>query len=195
MQVNVTFRHLEPSDMLKSFAKERVEKVKKFLDHASEANVILSIEKHLHHAEVLVHSGPFFLRGREKSDDMYASIGLAMEKIERQVKRYKGRLRTHKAVGHHNANALKVRHDIIEAETEGDEAVDLSEELAAPPSRIVQTNELLAQRLTVDEAVLQLNLNKSGFHVFTNAATGHVAVLYRRDEDGSYGLIDARPTP
>jgi putative sigma-54 modulation protein len=191
MQVNVTFRHLEPSDMLKAFARERVEKVKKFLDHASEANVILSIEKHVHHAEVLVHSGPFFLRGREKSDDMYASIGMAMDKIERQLKRYKERLRTHKAVGHHNENAVKIRHQIIEAE-------EVAEAVEAPPpatSRVVQSSELLAKRMSVDEAVLQLNLNQSAFHVFTNDATGHVAVIYRRETDGSYGLIDARPTP
>lgn len=89
MQVNVTFRHLEPSDALKAFAKEKVERVKKYLDHASEASVVLSLEKHVHHAEVLVHSGPFFLRGKDKSDDMYASIGLAMDKVEKQIKRYK----------------------------------------------------------------------------------------------------------
>lgn len=193
MQVNVTFRHVEPSDSLKAFAKEKVEKVKKYLDHASEANVILSVEKHVHHAEVLVHSGPFFLRGKDKSDDMYASIGLAMDKVERQLKRYKERLRAYKPAGHHNLKALKVQQAIIESEeTEVVEAAPETE-VAAPRTRVVQTNELVANRLTVDEALLQLKMTENEFLVFTNQATGHVAVLYRRKEDGTFGLIDAQP--
>jgi putative sigma-54 modulation protein len=188
MQVNVTFRHLEPSDSLKAFAKEKVEHIKKFLDHASEANVVLSIEKHLHHAEVLVHSGPFFLRGREKSDDMYASIGMAMDKIEKQIKRYKDRMRQHKPAGHHNADALKVQQQIIEVP-------DHPAEAATPPpsSKIVASNDLLAKKMTVDEAVLQLDMLENDFLVFTNATTNHVAVLYRRKGEKTLGLIDARP--
>ena len=123
---------------------------------------------------------------------MYASIGLAMEKVEKQLKRYKDRLRQHKPAGHHNVNALKVKQAIIEdAEIEsGDSATPV---IASPQTRVVQTNELVAKRMTVDEAVLQLKLNDSEFLVFTNQATGHVAVLYRRKEDTSFGLIDAQP--
>ena len=147
MNVNVTFRHLEPSDSLKNFAREKVERVKKYLDQASEANVVLSIEKHVHYAEVLVHSGPFFLRGKDKSDDMYASIGLAMDKVEKQLKRYKDRLRQHKPAGHHNADALKVRQEIIEVE-HGPAAE--AEKAPPPASKIVATNELLAKKMSLD---------------------------------------------
>jgi putative sigma-54 modulation protein len=193
MQVNVTFRHVEPSDSLKAFAKEKVEKVRKYLDHASEASVILSVEKHVHHAEVLVHSGPFFLRGRDKSDDMYASIGLAMDKVERQLKRYKERLRAHKPAGHHNVRALNVRQAILEdTEIESVESA-LEPVVGTPPARVVQTNELVAKRMTVDEAILQLRLLEDDFLVFTNEATGHVAVLYRRKNETTFGLIDAQP--
>jgi putative sigma-54 modulation protein len=194
MQVSVTFRHVDPSDALKAFAKEKVERVKKYLDQASEASVILSVEKHVHHAEVLVHSGPFFLRGKDESDDMYASIGLAMDKIEKQIKRYKDRLRTHKPAGHHNVKALKVRQDIIESdqiESEGPAAPVIT----SAKSRTVQTNELIAKRMTVDEAILQLQMNETSFLVFTNEGTGHVAVLYKREGETSFGLIDARPSP
>ncbi len=185
MQVNVTFRHLAPSDALKAFAKEKVEHVKKYLDQTSDAQVILSLEKHLHHAEVLVHSGPFFLRGKEKSDDMYASIGLAMDKIERQLKRYKERLRQHKPAGHHNAMASKVTQSIVEVE----EAPGQEDRL--PISKVVAQNELLAKKMTIDEAVTQIDLMDSAFLVFTNADTNHVAVLYRQKDERTFGLIDA----
>ncbi len=189
MQVSVTFRHVDPSDMLKNFAREKVERVQKFLDHASEAQVILSVEKHLHHAEVLVHSGPFFLRSKEKSDDMYASIGLAMEKIERQIKRYKEKMRQHKPAGHHNTDALRVRQRIIEAPAE-EPTTPPTENLA---SKVLETRELLAKKLTLEEAVTQLQMVENDFLVFTNAETNHVAVLYRRKGEGTYGLIDAVP--
>lgn len=189
MQVSVTFRHLEPSDFLKNFAREKVEKVEKFLDHATEAQVVLSMEKHLHHAEILVHSGPYFLRGKERSDDMYKSIGLAMEKVERQIKRYKQRVRQHKPAGHHNADALRVRQTIIESA----DAAETTPETPPPSSTIRETRDLLAKKLTLDEAVEQLKLVENDFLIFTNAETNHVAVLYRRKEAGSFGLIDAVP--
>lgn len=190
MQVNVTFRHLDPSDSLKAFAREKVERVKKYLDHASEANVILSIEKHVHHAEVLVHAGPFFLRGKEQSDDMYASIAMAMDKVERQLKRYKGRLRALRTSGPRPDEALRVRQHLIEAEGPAQEE---SPETTPASARVVETKELVAQRMTVDEAVLQLNIAATDFLVFTNAETNQIAVLYRRQGETSYGLIDARP--
>lgn len=195
MQVNVTFRHLEPSDSLKAFAREKVEKVQKFLDQAAEANIVLSIEKHLHHVEVLVHSGPYFLRSKEKSDDMYASIGTAVDKIERQIKKYKSRMRTFKPARHHDAGALRVRQEILEVDPRGvdDDALEVESTEPPPSARVVKANELVARRMSVDEAVVQLDVLETDFLVFTNEATDHVAVLYRRKEDGTYGLIDARP--
>lgn len=189
MQVSVTFRHLDPSDSLKNFAREKVSRVEKFLDQAGQAQVILSIEKHMHHAEVLLHAGPFFLRSKEKSDDMYASIGMAIEKVERQIKRYKERMRQHKPAGHHNADAIRIRQAIIE-----DHEPAAATPEPAPQTRVVETREMLARKLTVDEAVVQLKLMGGNFLVFTSADTGHVAVLYQRDDGKTMGLIDAVPS-
>lgn len=187
MQVSFTFRHFEPSDALKSFTRDRLEGLRKYLDQAGEASIVLSIEKHLHHAEILVSAGPFHVRGREKTDDMYASIGAAMDKIERQIKRYKDRMRQYKPARHHAEASRRVRQSIIEAPPQAEEQV-----VEAPPaSKVVDTKELVARRMTVDEAVLQLELDEDDFLVFTNAGTGHVSVLYRRKNEGSFGLIDA----
>lgn len=188
MQVNFTFRHFEPSDALKSFSRDRIESIRKYLDQAGEANVVLSVEKHVHHAEILLKSGPFIVRGREKTDDMYASISAAMDKVERQIKRYKNRMRQYKPAGHHSATPLKFRKTFIEAPVL---PVDESEETQTPaPSKIVDTKEVIALRMTVDEAVLQMELYEHDFLVFTNAETGNVSVLYRRKGDGRFGLID-----
>src|SRR5215210_516700 len=119
MQMNITFRHLEPIDSLKNYAQDKVERANKYLDRAGEAHVVLSLERHLHHADITIHAGAWVLRGRDKSDDMYASIDLAMDKIERQLRRYKDKLKTHhgqERVHHRQGlmNEMRVRHDVFE---------------------------------------------------------------------------------
>ncbi|MBS1153346.1 MAG: ribosomal subunit interface protein [Myxococcaceae bacterium] len=188
MQLNITFRHFEPIDSLKNYAREKVERANKYLDRAGEAHVVLSLERHLHHADITITSGPFVLRGRERSEDMYASIDLAMDKIERQLRRYKERLKHHHGQDrvHHRqdlVNNLKVRHDVVEMPEgipEGQES----------PTRVIKTNDLLVKRLNVDEAIMQMDLMNNDFLVFTNVATAEMNVVYRR-KDGHYGLIEA----
>ncbi|MFL5321501.1 MAG: ribosome hibernation-promoting factor, HPF/YfiA family [Myxococcaceae bacterium] len=188
MQVNITFRGIDPIDSLKTYAREKVERVNKYLDRAGDAHVVLSLERHLQNADITIHSGPFVLRGREKSEDMYASLDLAMDKIERQLRRYKERLKHHhgKDRVHHREGALaalKVRHDVYE--------VAEPEKHPEPPSpRIIRTNEFLTRPLKVEEAVMQMDLMNNDFYVFMNAESHEMNVVYRR-KDGHYGLIEA----
>jgi putative sigma-54 modulation protein len=188
MLCNITFRQLAATDALKNYAEEKVERVKKYLDRAGEAHVVLSLERHLHHADITIHSGAFLLRGREKSDDMYASIDLAMDKIERQLRRYKEKLKNHhgRQFEHHQLTALnqmRVRHDVVSLPEPEKSASD-----ALP--RVVRTNEFLVHPMTVDDAVMQMDLMNNDFLVFTNASSREMNVLYRR-KDGHYGLIEA----
>lgn len=187
MQMSITFRNFDASDSLKEYAREKVDRVNRYLDRAGEAHVVLSLERHLHHADITIHSGSFVLRGKEKSGDMYASLDLAMEKIERQLKRYKERLQSHhRRHGHHNQAALhRIRHDVVAIPTP--EQAPQHEE-AGP--RVIRTNELVAKPMSVHDAVMQMDLMNSDFLVFTNAESHVINVVYRR-KDGHYGLIEA----
>src|SRR5205814_9023993 len=114
-----------------------------YRDRAGEAHVVLSLERHLQHADITITSGPFVLRGREKSEDMYASIDLAMDKIERQLRRYKERLKHHhgRERVHHRQDLmahLKVRHDVVSV---ADPETTPDTKDAAP--RVIKTNEFL----------------------------------------------------
>ncbi|MBX7116532.1 MAG: ribosome-associated translation inhibitor RaiA [Myxococcaceae bacterium] len=194
MQLNITFRHLDPIDSLKNYTREKVDRAHKYLDKAGEAHVVLSMERHLHHADITITSGAFVLRGREKSEDMYASIDLAMDKIERQLRRYKERLKHHHGRDrvHHRqdlvANHFKIRHDVVEL---------LDPEKAPNPAdatpRVIRSNEFLAKPMLVDEAIMQMDLMNNDFLVFTNAQSNEMNVVYRR-KDGHYGLIEASAT-
>lgn len=184
MHMNITFRHLDPIDSLKNYAQEKVERVNKYLDRATEAHVVLSLERHLHHADITIHSGTYVLRGREKSEDMYASIDLAMDKIERQLKRYKEKLKSHhgKERVHHRAELVgKARHTVFEP---------VDNEHAEPQTKVVKTNEILARPMAVDQAIMQMDLLNNDFYVFTNSTTMEMNVVYKR-KDGTVGLIEA----
>jgi putative sigma-54 modulation protein len=181
MQVNITFRHLESTEALKSHARDKVEHIQRYVDRPSDAHVVLYVESLEHHADINLKAGPFLLRGRAKSGDMYASIDAAAEKIERQLKKYKEKLKSHKLVERANGQrAVDVRHEVFSAER-------------APSDRVVKSSSFQARAMTLDEAVLQLELLDSQFFVFQNAKDQTINVLYRRD-DGNLGLIEARPS-
>jgi putative sigma-54 modulation protein len=184
MQVNITFRHLEPTEALKSHVRDRVEHVKRYIDRPSEAHAVLHVENLDHHAEITVKAGRFLLRGTGRSQDMYASIDAAAERIERQLKKHKEKLYNHKTNGHAAEwKPVEVRHDVL----------DILEHPERPSHRVVKSTQFQAKPMSVDEAILQLDLLGTGFYVFQNAADRSINVVYRR-EDGSFGLIEARPS-
>ncbi|MDY7226921.1 ribosome hibernation-promoting factor, HPF/YfiA family [Hyalangium rubrum] len=217
MQMNITFRQFGASDSLKEYAREKVDRVNRLLDRAGEAHVVLSLERHLHHADITIHSGSWVLRGREKSEDMYASIDLAMDKIERQLRRYKDKLKTHhgRERVHHRQGLVqqlsRVRHAVFDMPDEHHEeaaaepasqAQSLRAAASAPTTenpaaksdvssahRVLRTTHLTVQPMKVDEAVMQMNLMNNDFYVFHNVDSDAMSVLYRR-KDGQYGLIE-----
>jgi putative sigma-54 modulation protein len=178
MQVNITFRHLESTEALKTHARGKVEHIQRYIDRPSEAHVVLYVENLEHHADINLKAGPFLLRGRAKSNDMYASIDAAAEKIERQLKKHKEKLKSHKVVERQNGHAVDVRHEVLSIER-------------APSDRVVKSSTFQAKPMSLDEAILQLELLNSQFFVFQNAKDHAINVVYRRD-DGNLGLIEAR---
>jgi putative sigma-54 modulation protein len=183
MQLNITFRHFEPTEALKAHVRTRVEHVQRYIDRPSEAHAVLHVENLHHHAEITVKAGRFLLRGTAKSEDMYASIDAASEKIERQLKKHKEKLQNHKANGTAEAAAaaVEVRHDVL----------DILENPDRPSHRVVKSRKFDAKPMSLDEAILQLDLLDAHFYVFQNTQDRAINVVYRR-EDGNVGLIEAR---
>jgi putative sigma-54 modulation protein len=184
MQVNITFRHLDPTDALKTHVKDRVAHVQRYIDRPSEAHAVLHVDKLDHHAEITVKAGRFLLRGTARSPDMYASIDAAADRIERQLKKHKEKLQDHKGNGHAAEwQPVEVRHDVLNVQ----EAPDKTSH------RVVKSTQLQAKPMTVDEAILQLELLDASFYVFQNAKDRTINVLFKRD-DGAFGLLEAKTT-
>jgi len=198
MQFAVTFRHMEPTDALKAYAKERMERVRKYLPDPISCHVVLSTERHNHRIDVpfQLHNG-LAVAGHETTENMYSSIDLCIAKIERQVRKYKGKLEGMKARPH-GVHALPWSHSIVseafgEARGEGNGHSVPSQDHGAggpaPDFKVVRTEKFHAQPLSVAEAIVQLNLLHEPFLVFRHDTDGRVAVVYKR-ENGEYGLIE-----
>lgn len=175
MQVSVTFRHMEASDALRNYAVERTSRLTKYIDRPLDGQVTLSVEKFRQIAEVVISANGIRIAGQESHEDMYAAIDLVMDKIERQVKKYKDKITKHKPS---QGKELRWRRDIYEQD---------SFETDSEPV-VVQTENYFVKPMSVDEAAMQMDLTSQEFLVFNNASTHTINVIYRR-KDGNYGLI------
>lgn len=197
MQFSVTFRRMEATEALKEYAREKVERIKKYFPDPIMAHVVLSTERGYQHVvdvNIQLRNG-IAIKGRETTEDMYSSIDLVMAKIERQVRRYKEKIRDHKA--RTDLSEIPVAYHVLEASSlEPTESAGVRAETSLlPPSKpaVIKSTNFSARSLSVDEAVMQMNLlMENSFLVFRNSATGDVNVLYKRP-DGNYGLIETGP--
>ena len=199
MQFAVTFRHMEPTEALKTYAKDRMERVRKYLPDPISCHVVLSTERHNHRIDVTfqLHNG-LSVAGHETTENMYSSIDLCIAKIERQVRKYKGKLEGMKARPHH-VHALPWSHSIVSEAFGGMEETNGNGKPATipppdvnspnPDYKVVKTEKFHAQPMSVADAIVQLNLLHEPFLVFRHDTDGRVAVVYKR-EDGAYGLIE-----
>jgi ribosome hibernation promoting factor len=182
MDVTVKGRNISVTEALERYAFEKVERIRKFFDDersASRAEVELIHERNPSVSEPEVAEATLFINGvvlkaREATADMYASIDRMSDKLERQVRRYRGRQidRWH--------GQLKGR------SSEPEPLLEEEEDIGA---KIVRTKQFQMKPMSAEEAVLHLELLDHDFFVFTSADTGDINVVYRR-RDGNYGLIE-----
>ena len=188
MQLAIAFRHMDATESIKDYCREKVERITKYFPDPIKAHVVFSTERgyqHLADVTITLHNG-IVIKGEEQTEDLYSSIDLVMAKIERQVRRYKERIKSHRAPN--LDHDIEIQHSIVEAHG-ADEA---SKEQAGP--KVIRESKFIAQQLTVDGAVMQMNLLGNAFLVFTNADTREVNVIYKREDD-TYGLIETGANP
>lgn len=187
MQVNVKGRNLEITPALRQYAEKRTSKLARLLEtgrgQEPVVDVVLRLEGELRVAEATVQLGGLIVRGEARTTDMYGSIDAATDKLLRQVKTFKGRLQARWEET--PKTAVVARRLAGEGDQEGNK--ELAQEDQVP--RVVRTKRFAFKPMTVDEAVLQMELLGHDFFVFSNAETQEVNVVYRR-KDGNYGLIE-----
>ncbi len=177
MQIAVTFRHMESSDAIRNYVEEKLARVKKYIDEPIDAQVVLSVQKKINNrAEVTMVAKGLTMKSTESREDMYAAIDLMVDKIERQLKRYKDKLKRHKGG---NGTQRRLEKTVFAASSV-DEGSDSPE--------IVRSHSFFVKPMSVEEAVMQMDLLDKDFLAFTDDNSEEMHVVYRR-KDGNYGLI------
>ncbi|MGD9044896.1 MAG: ribosome-associated translation inhibitor RaiA [Desulfobacterales bacterium] len=173
MQTSVTFKNLDPTDTLKSYVRDKLDRFDRYLDNPAEANVVLLVEKFRHIAEININGDRLTINGKEETNDMYSAIDMVLDKLEKQIKKNKQKIRERRPGV--SAKDIALMEDDINLPDE-------------EPVREVKIKNIEYKPMDVEEAVLQMDLLSNNFMVFTNARSDQVNVLYRR-KDGHYGLI------
>lgn len=177
MQITTTFRHMESSEPLKAYAQEKLDKVQKYIDEPIVAQVFLTVEKIRHIAEITITAKGITIKASEETNDMYAALDAVTDKIERQLRRYKERIKAHKPGN--DSTDRRVKKTILAAES-----IEQSQEPV-----IIKSNTFSIKPMSVEEAVMQMDLLNKDFLVFTDSSTEDINVIYRR-KDGNFGLIE-----
>ncbi len=171
-------KNMEVTPALREYVEKRVGKVTKYFEHVGEITVLLTASKGRHIVEVTVPVDKgVILRGEEATMDMYTSIDLVVDKLERQIQKHKTKLQKRFRGG--GFKSEMVAEEAGRPQTHIDESAEYT---------VVKTKRFAVKPMDVQEAIMQMNMINHDFFVFRDSDTEEVSVVYRRT-DGNYGLI------
>ena len=173
MRIKITARNIELTEGLKTAVESKLSKLEKYFTPDTDAYVTLSVEKERQKVEVTIPMKGNYIRSEQVSNDMYVSIDLVEEVIERQLKKYRTKLVTKQQ------NAASVfKQEFIDANDEDDEEI-----------KIIRSKKFDMKPMYPEDACVQMELLGHDFYVFINAETEEVNVVYKR-KGNTYGLIE-----
>jgi putative sigma-54 modulation protein len=175
MKISVTFRNAEGEDWQREYVEERLKRLEKYIDHPVDARVILSVEKFRNTAEINLMANGLNINGREEEKDMHLAIDNAIEKIERQLKKHRDKVRGFKP-GPSKSGAFGGESQV----EEGEDAHD---------AKVVETRQMVLKPMSIDDAVLEMETTKNRFVIYRDSSTENINIIYRR-EDGKFALLE-----
>lgn len=173
MRFIISGKNIEVTDGLRTAVEGKLSKLDKFFTDETEIFVTLSVERNRQKIEVTIPMKGQVIRAEQDSSDMYVSVDLVVDIIERQIRRYKTKLMNQKLVG----TEFKREFFEIEEDTPDEEI------------KIIRSKKFAIKPMDVEEACVQMELIGHTFFVFRNADTFEVNVVYKR-KDGTFGLIE-----
>ncbi|MCM1183583.1 MAG: ribosome-associated translation inhibitor RaiA [Roseburia sp.] len=174
MKFIISGKNIDITPGLKAAVEDKIGKLEKYFTPETEVHATLSVEKERQKVEVTIPIKGTIIRSEQVSSDMYVSIDLAAEIIERQLKKYRNKFRSEQQAG-----AASLRTDFVDSSYEADE-----EEI-----RIVRSKKFDIKPMYAEDACIQMELLGHDFYVFCNAETDEVNVVYKR-KGNTYGLIE-----
>ena len=172
MRIIITGRNIDITEGMRSAVEERLSKLEKYFTSDVDVNVTLSVEKERKKIEVTIPMKGTIIRSEQVSNDMYVSIDLVEEVIERQLKKYKNKIVDRKQGG-----GAGFKQEFLDKEYEDEEV------------NIIKTKRFEVKPMYPEDACIQMELLGQSFFVFMNAETEEISVVYKR-KDGAYGMIE-----
>ena len=172
MKFTFTDKKVNLPKSLHNYAEKKVGKLDRYFKNEAEANLVFSVEKDRNKVELTIRSGSTILRVAESTSDMFASVDAAVTSMERQLRKHKTRLEK------------RLRQGAFTPPEPVEETSFVPDVEEAGEYQVVRT-----KPMTVDEAILQMNLLGHSFYAFKDEDGGAFAVVYKRN-DGGYGLIE-----
>ncbi len=172
MRITITGRNIDLTDGLKTAVEDKLSKLDKYFSAETEAHVTLSVEKERQKIEVTIPMKGNIIRSEQVSNDMYVSIDLVEEIIERQLKKYRKKLISQKQ------SESFFKKDFLEKDADTDEEVTIS-----------RVKKFDVKPMYPEDACVQMELLGHSFFVFRNAETDEVNVVYKR-KGNTYGIIE-----
>jgi putative sigma-54 modulation protein len=189
MKLVIQGKNIEITDAIREYVHQKIEKaVNHFQNMTTEVDVHLSVARNprinsKQTAEVTIYANGTVIRAQEGSEDLYASIDLVADKIQRQLRKYKEKLQ-HKKTHDQPKTGIVVEQVPVPDDLIGDRTPEL-------PSDVVRMKYFAMPAMTMEEALEQLQLVDHDFYMFRNAKTGEINVIYERNH-GGYGVIQPR---
>ncbi len=172
MKVTVIAKNIELTSALKEIVEKKIRKLEKYFEGEINAKVTLSVQKNRHTIEVTIPFNGVILRGEESTDDMYKSLDLVEDKLERQIRKQKTRL------SRRNGGSVRFA-----------EVKDSDINIAEDDGALVKVKKFGVKPMNSEEAILQMDLLGHNFFVYQDAESSKVNVVYKR-KDGNYGLLE-----
>ncbi len=192
--INVTGRNVQVTDAMKNYAMDKISKLERFSHRVIDVNVIMDIQRYQQRVDIVIRLDNTKIRSSATTDDMYASIDKAVDRIKEQLLRYKTRIQNHQSVSHDdvamNVNVYKPSDDISEVNDDIDEANRSSVVERYQPHHIVKKESRPLKTLNTSEAILKMELSGDAFLIFRCEEDRKLKVIYVR-EDGNFGVIEA----
>jgi putative sigma-54 modulation protein len=175
MKIKIAERHTDSSEPLRSYVVDKTEALERFFDRIISVDVVLSVEKERQIADFHAHlTNKKLISAREESTDMYASIDRAVDRLKRQLLKFKDQLQ-----------------DVKERGGSGRPSEQAPPAEETTERQIIRTETYFHKPMSAEEASLQLDAIEKEFLVFIDVETDEVAIIYHR-RDGNYGLIEPR---
>lgn len=193
--ITVTGRNVLVTDAMQQYAIDKISKIDRFSNRVVDVNVVMDIQKLEHRVDIIMKVDQIIVRCSANSENMYASIDKAVDRLKSQLSRYKRRIREHQIKG---TTAVDINEVIVapsveeEIETFNDEIVsetNANEISKYVPHKIVSKETRPLKTLNYSEAIMKIELSGEDFMVFRGEEDRKIKVIYRR-EDGNFGVIE-----